>query len=100
MPAAVAARLHAELEQRHGQEANRHLLAGRGDHIELARVRVRLDLPGERDQAVGLARHRGGHDDEVMARLAPLGDPARDVLDPLDRADRRAAELLYDKRHG
>src|SRR5438552_618901 len=54
LPAGIAAGLHAHLDERHRKEANRHLLASGGDHIELARIGNRLDFLGERDQAVGL----------------------------------------------
>ncbi len=99
LPAAVAARLDAELEQRHREEADRHLLAGGGDHVELARIGMRLDFPGERDQAIGLARHGRGHDHDLVAGGAPLRDTARDIADALDRAHRGAAEFLNDQRH-
>ena len=99
LPAGVAARLHAQGEQRHRQQPDRDLLAGGGDHVELARVRVLLQAGGERQQPVGLARHgRGHHHDAVPGRL-PLGDAPGHVADALDRADRGAAEFLDDEGH-
>ena len=55
---------------------------------------------GEGEQAVGLAAHRRRHDDELVPGPHPFGDPARDALDPLRRAHRRAAVLVNDQCHG
>jgi hypothetical protein len=48
LPSGVAARWNAELEQRHREQPDGDLLAGRGDHVQLARVR---DAPGLRGRA-------------------------------------------------
>jgi len=96
LPAGVAARLDARLHQRHRQQADGHLLAGGGHHVELARVGQRLQLLGQRDQPVGLARHGRRHHHQVMPGGLPLGDAARDIADTLHRADRRPPEFLYD----
>ena len=58
------------------------------------------ELAREGEQAVGLAAHRRGNDDELVARPRPLGDAARDALDPLRRAHRGAAVLVNDQCHG
>src|SRR5207237_6282727 len=50
--AGKGARLEAEGVERHGQERDRDLLAGREQHVRLARVGRRGDLVGERDEAV------------------------------------------------
>jgi hypothetical protein len=96
----VAFRFAALVDQRHREQADGDLLAGGRNYIELARVGLRLDLLGEREQSIGLARHRRRHDHDVMPHRLPAGDPLRDVADTLDVADRRAAELLYDQCHG
>ena len=52
-------------------QADRDLLAGRRDDVELALVSGGgsvVDLLGEREQAVGLARHRRDDDHDVVAR--------------------------------
>ena len=54
----------------------------------------------EAEQAVGLAAHRRRHDDELVAGAHPFGDAARDVVDALGRAHRRAAVLVNDQCHG
>src|SRR5207247_2055942 len=63
----VAARLDAALKQRHAQEADRDLLAGRHDDVELARIGFSLDLFGESDESVGFPAHCRNHDNELMA---------------------------------
>ena len=98
--AGVAARLHALLHQRHRKQRDRDLLAGGHHDVELARVRVRLNVLRERDQAVGLARHRRDDDDELVPARLPVRDAARDVLDALGAADGSAAVLLDDQSHG
>src|SRR3982750_4194482 len=66
---------------------------------EPGRVGLRLQLPGERDQPIGLAGHRRGYDHQVVPRGLPLHHPTRDVADALDGADRGAAEFLDDQTH-
>jgi hypothetical protein len=68
--AGVALRLDADLVQRDRQQADRHLLAGRRDDVELARIRLRRDLLREPEQPVRLAAHRG-HDDRPVDAPAP-----------------------------
>src|SRR5258707_251589 len=63
----VAARLDAALEQRHAQQPYGHLLAARHHDVELAPVRVGLDLLGERDEPVGFSTHCRNHDNELMS---------------------------------
>ena len=55
LPAGVAARLEAEPQQRHGQQPDRHLFAGRGDDVELAYIGLRLELAREREQVIRLS---------------------------------------------
>jgi len=95
----VAARLDAALEQRHAQQADRDLLAGRHDDVELARIGFSLDLLGESDESVGFSAHCRNHDNELMAGGFESGNPTGDGLDPLRRAHRSPAEFLYDQRH-
>ena len=72
------------------------LLAGGGEHVEFARIGLRHDFFGQAEQAIGFARHRGRHHDDLVAGVMPFGDALRDVLDALGRAHRRAAVFMYD----
>ena len=85
--------------QRDRQQADRHLLAGRRDDVDLARIGIRRQLLRQREQPVRLAGHRRDDDDELVALRVEARDALRDVADALDRADRRAAVLLDDQRH-
>ena len=81
------------------QQPHRDLLAGRGDHVELALVRFGADLAGQPEQAVGLARH-GGDDDRHPVALSLRGEAAAgDVADAIDGADGGSAVFLNDE-HG
>ena len=96
LAAGIGARGVTALFQRHDQQCDRDLLAGRQQHVELAPARARIDLPREFDQAVGLAAHRRDHDDHVVALVAAGDHLFGDGLDALDRAHRRAAEFLHE----
>jgi len=96
-PGKSAVSQHANLmtEQRHrlppsawmpGQQADRHLLAGGSDDIQLALVRLDMHLLREPQQAVGLTRH-GRDDDSHLVALALRGQATTsDVPDALDCA--------------
>ena len=82
--------------ERDAHQRDRHLLAGRDEHVELPRVGLRRDAPGEGDQLIGHPRACGeGHDDLVAAFLRP-DDLGGRLLDAFRIRDRRAAELLHD----
>ena len=83
----------------HGQQGNGHLLAGRGDDVEFARIGRWGDLLGQADQAVGFAGHCRRNDDHVVPLSLPAGDAFRDVLDTIRRGNRCATELLNYQRH-
>ena len=85
--------------QRDGEEPDRHLLAGGGDDVELAARRIGGDFLGEREQAIGLARHRRHDDDDLVTLAVEVRHATRDVLDAVGRADRRAAVFLDDEGH-
>ncbi len=91
--------LAAELADRQRDQPDRDLLPGRDDDVDLAVVGVVLDLAGQLEQAVGLARHRRDHHRDLvtgaLGRDAALGDGG----DALDGADRGAAEFLNDASH-
>ena len=99
LAARVALGLESHRLERDREEADRHLLAGGGDHVELARIGIGRQFPGETEQPIGLAGHRRNDDDELMALAVITGDAARDVADALDAADRRAAVFLDDQCH-
>ena len=50
----------------HRQQRHRDPLAGGQQHVELAAIRVRRHLLGEREQIVGRIAHRGDDDDDVV----------------------------------
>ena len=97
-----ADRRDAERVERHRHERRALVLAGREQHVELARVGLVGDGRGEAEQLVGRVAHRRDDDDEVVAGRALAGDPPGDALDPVGVGDRRATELLDDERgwHG
>ncbi|MNN13320.1 hypothetical protein D3C81_1263500 [compost metagenome] len=99
--AGVRHRRHAALDQRHGQQGNRHLLTGGNDHVQLARNRlaVATDLLGQIDQTVGFAAHCRQHNHQVIAGIAEFLNLVGDLLDSLDSADRGASKFLYDQSH-
>jgi hypothetical protein len=99
LPAGIRAALHAEFAERQRQQADRHLLAGRGDLVELALTAACVDRARELEQAIGFARHRRDDDDDLMPLLLPGRHFARDMLDALDRAHRGATVFLNDKCH-
>src|SRR6266568_8915145 len=67
--------------------------------VELARVGIRLDLLGERDEPVGFSTHCRNHDNELMSCGLELGDAPRDAPDPLGGAGRSPTVFLNDQRH-
>ena len=95
-----ADRRDAERVERHRDERRALVLAGREQHVELARVGLVGDGRGEAEQLVGRVAHRGDDDDEVVAGGALARDPPGDALDPVGVGDRRATELLDDERGG
>ncbi len=92
--------LHAQPVQGQGGEGDGLLLAGGKENVELARGRVRVDLAGQLDQAIGDARHGRDHDDDPVALLVRGGDARGDIADALGAADGCAAIFLDKKRHG
>ena len=103
LPAGIADGLHAFGLQRQRQQPHRDLLAGAGDHVELAgdgrRLDSRRDILGQAEQAIGLAAHRRRNDHHLVAGAGPLGHALGDVADALGRAHRRAAVLVNDQSH-
>ncbi len=89
-------RLVAQIVHGHRDEGARDPLAGREEHVELARVRLLGDLPGELEQPVGRVAHRRDGRDDANAARARLDQSLRDVLDLVGIGDRRAAELHDD----
>ena len=56
--------------------------------IELAGVGTRLNVSRKSEQAIGLAAHRGDHDDDVVAPVAGASDPGGDPCDALQAPHR------------
>ena len=86
--------------QRHGEQRNGHLLAGRKQNVELPRVGTLLNAAGQIEEAVRLATHRGYDHDDIVAPGAGVPDSRGNTRDPLRARDRSASELLNDQRHG
>jgi hypothetical protein len=97
--AGVAPGFQAQVLERHRQQGDGDLLAGRHHHVELARVGLRLDFLRQRDQPVGFARHRREHDHHLMPEHLELGDAFRHGADAFGVGDRSAAVFLYDECH-
>jgi hypothetical protein len=77
----------SQLLQRETQQRDRHLLSGRQEHIFLTLIRYLGDLVRKGHQPVGLARHGGDYDNDLVA--GPIGETnlLRHSLDPLHRPD-------------
>src|SRR5262249_10137067 len=73
------------------------LLARGHDDVDLAVVRILVDLLREREQAVGLAGHRRDDDGDVVALALRLQTALGDALHARDGAHGRAAVLLHDE---
>ena len=95
--AGEADRRDAQRVEGHRHERRALVLAGREEHVELARVGLVGDRRGEGEQLVGGVAHRGDDDDEVGAGRALARDPPRDAPDPVGIGEGRAAELLHDE---
>ena len=95
----VALGRHAGILERHAQQTDGDLLAGRHDDIEFAWAGIGCHFFRQRDQAVGLAAHRRHHDHHLMARRTELRDLARDVLDAIGASHGGAAVLLNYQCH-
>jgi len=100
LTAGVRARRAPDMFQGHAQQGDGHLLAGRQQHVELSGGRFLLDGPGQTDEPVRLARHRGDDHDHPVTAFPPPLHPLGHSVDALDAADGRSAILLHDQRHG
>ena len=96
--AGQADRCHAQRVERHGDERRALVLAGRQQHVQLARVGLLVDRGGQGKQLVRRVAHRGDDDAQVGAFGTGPGDPARDAADPVGVRHGRAAELHDDER--
>ena len=99
LPAEPRARGDSHSLKRHGQEASRHLLAGREHHVVLPEIDERAARADLLDQAIGDARHRGNDDGHVVAFLDLGLDPPGDVADAFQVRDGRAAEFHHYSGH-
>ena len=93
-------RRNAERVQRHRHQRRALVLAGREEHVHLARIGFVGDRGGERDQLVGGVAHRRDDDHEVHAGGALTGDPPGDAPDAVGVGERRATEFLDDEGRG
>jgi hypothetical protein len=87
--------LVAEVVDHHRGQGARDALAGRDEHVQLARVRPRRDLVGEVEELVRRPAHRRQHGDDSVTSLARGDEPPGDALQLLRVADGRAAELHH-----
>ena len=85
----------SQVLQRQAQQSNRHLLAGSKQNILFALVGKFGDLMRQRDETVGLARHRGNHNNDIFAGDFGGSHFLRHVFNALDRADRGTPVFLY-----
>ena len=88
-------RLVPEVVDRHCRERTRDALTDRDQHVELARLRARRHLVGERDEIVRRVAHRREHGNDARAALPGGHYPLRHGLQPLRVRDRGAAELHH-----
>jgi hypothetical protein len=80
--------------ERHREQGDGLLFSRGQELVDLARRRVPAHLAGESQEPVGGLAHRGDGHDEVEARLAGKGDPARHGPYVLGRRDRATAVFL------
>ncbi len=85
----MAHRLEADREQ-----CGRDLLAGRDQHVGLARAWRFAEFGCELEQTIGFAGHRGHDHDDPIAAVARTDHAIGDRLDSFDRADRGSAVFL------
>ena len=90
---------HTDLDQRHRQQSNSHLLPCRHHHVQLAGHRLLADLLSQINEPIGLPTHGRDHYDNIVAFLAEFFDLRRYLLDALDGANRGTSKLLYDQSH-
>jgi len=85
-----------------GDQESALVLAGRQEHVELARIGVVTDRAGQGKKLVGGIAHRGHDHDQARATGTRSRDPAGDTADTVGVGDRRPAEFLDDDwaRHG
>src|SRR5262249_43827831 len=67
--------------------------------VRLTAVRLRAGVLGEREQPVGLPRHRRHHYDEVVPGAPSGPDAACNIANSLDIGDRSATVFLDDQAH-
>ena len=84
LAAGKGSRGDAALAQRHGQQRDRHLLAGGEQHIHFARIRFACDAGGEVDQSISVITHGRDNDGDTIAALAHGGDFRGHALDEFD----------------
>ena len=88
-----------EVVDGHRRQRAGDALADGDQHVELAGLRPRGHLVGERDEIVGRVAHRREHGDDALTLFPRRDDPLGDGLQSLGVGDRRAAEL-HDERAG
>ena len=90
----------ADRVERHRHEGRALVLAGREQHVELARIGFVGDAGGEAQELIRGVAHRGHDDDQVVAGRSLARDPPGDPLDAVGAGDRRATEFLHDEGIG
>ena len=90
----------SEALDRHREQRDRALLAGREQHVVLAEVgAVPADLVGPGHELIGLAGHRRHHHGDAVSRLDGVDDTPGDPADVLEVRDARTPEFLDDQCH-
>ena len=97
--ARVGTRAAAPLLQRHAEQRNRNLLAGREQHVEFPWRWLLGDLTRQLDQAVCLPAHSGNHDHHVITPVAPANHLVGHIADALRTADRSTTVFLNNQCH-
>src|SRR5262249_10267927 len=90
----------AERVDRHRQQRNGNLLAGRQQHVHLTRRRVLTDLVSQLDQFIGGIAAGADDDYHLVAVLVSTDGTACRRPDPLRPRHTGSAELLYDQSQG
>ncbi len=90
---------NADILQRQGKQARRHLFAGGDDGVVFPGVIELGNVIHITDELIGHPGHGRYHHGDLMARVDLGFDALRHRLDTVDVGYRSAAEFLHDQRH-
>ncbi len=90
----------AEARDGHRSEGDGGLFSGGQEDVHFTLARIGGDVPGQFDEVVGDAAHRGNNHDDLVALGLGFNDAARHVENAFGITDGSAAKFLDDECHG